>query len=333
MVNDVYLLTGVDKIKLHSKSILFCVFICLSTSFLQAQPAEYKMSRKEYIEKYREEAIKEMLANNIPASITLAQALLESGDGNSPLARYANNHFGIKCHKTWQGPTFIQDDDEKNECFRKYYTVYDSYKDHSDFLRTRSWYAPLFKLKTTDYKGWAYGLKKAGYATHPKYAELLITLIEDNKLYEYDKLKEISGYKQQSNPIVVNKLDSVRGTVELRNNIKYIVAKPGDTAFKIADSFQMGLWQIYKYNDLSREEKLKPGEIIYLQPKRNEALEEYHIVKKGETMRSVSQLYGIKLKKLYWYNHMNPGEEVKDSDILYLRKRKYKEVNLFSALN
>ena len=162
--------------------ILVLTVLTILTFNLFAQPGSKRISRSEYIELYKEDAIREMERNSIPASITLAQGILESGDGNSPLARYANNHFGIKCHSDWTGKTFIQDDDKKNECFRKYKDPYESYKDHSDFLK-KNRYAFLFELKITDYKGWAHGLKKAGYATNPKYPHLLIKIIEENRRF------------------------------------------------------------------------------------------------------------------------------------------------------
>jgi flagellum-specific peptidoglycan hydrolase FlgJ len=174
---------------MRNKLIIFLSIVLISKAY--AQPSGFAHSRMDYIEMYKEQAIREMLLNGIPASITLAQGMLESGNGNSPLATYANNHFGIKCHKDWNGFSFTLDDDASNECFRKYASVTDSYSDHSRFIRTRRWYAPLFQLKITDYKGWAYGLKKAGYATHPRYAEMLIEIIEENNLNEYDKLCEI----------------------------------------------------------------------------------------------------------------------------------------------
>lgn len=156
---------------------LFLIAYCLlPIAYCSAQPAEYKMTRPEYVEKYKDIAIKEMLENGIPASITLAQGLLESDAGNSALAMYANNHFGIKCHKDWKGDTYIQDDDAKDECFRKYQAAEESFDDHSEFLKTRGRYAFLFELRKTDYKGWADGLKEAGYATDPGYAGRLIKL-------------------------------------------------------------------------------------------------------------------------------------------------------------
>ena len=169
--------------------LFFNVF--LFTLQAQSQPAEPRMSRSEYIDTYRDQAIREMHATGIPASITLAQGMLESDYGNSPLAKYARNHFGIKCHKGWEGPSFIQDDDEANECFRKYYSAFESYRDHSEFLMTRERYAFLFDYKSTDYKSWARGLKKAGYATNPVYADMLIRIIEENDLHQYDHVKKL----------------------------------------------------------------------------------------------------------------------------------------------
>ena len=170
------------------RSLLFTFTFLLST-LLFAQAGSKRMTRAEYIATYKDDAIEEMQRTGIPASITLAQGILESGDGNSALARYAKNHFGIKCHSDWKGPTFTMDDDAKDECFRKYRKVIESYKDHSAFLTGRNRYAFLFELKITDYKGWAKGLKKAGYATNPKYPDLLIGIIEKNELYKFDDPK------------------------------------------------------------------------------------------------------------------------------------------------
>jgi flagellum-specific peptidoglycan hydrolase FlgJ len=165
---------------MHSKifsTLLIACNVTLAVVQAQGQPSEPRFTKADYINKFAEHAVAEMHNTGIPASITLAQGMLESDYGNSPLAKYAKNHFGIKCHKGWEGPSFIQDDDEANECFRKYYSEYDSYRDHSAFLTGRDRYASLFNLKPTDYKGWAHGLKKAGYATNPKYAFLLIKLM------------------------------------------------------------------------------------------------------------------------------------------------------------
>jgi LysM repeat protein len=303
--------------KCYHITILFSFFFIICF----AQPAEQKMTPEKYIESFKDEAINEMLMYNIPASITLAQGMLESGNGNSDLAVYANNHFGIKCHVGWEGPSFIKDDDAKDECFRKYPSVLDSYTDHSKFLRSRSRYSQLFELKSNDYKGWAEGLKAAGYATDPKYTKRLLELIETYKLYNYDKIVgvqniSLSGTKP-STP------ESFEARQILRFHfIKYIIVKPGDTFYKIAHDTQKDLWQIYKFNDLTPDDKLVAGQKLYLQPKRNKAKEPFHTVKRGETMRSISQLHGIKLKKLYKKNQMKPGEDPKPGDILYLRKNK-----------
>ena len=289
---------------------------------VMSQPSDYRMSRQEYIERYKDQAIKEMFRSGIPASITLAQGILESADGNSPLAKYANNHFGIKCHRGWTGETFIQDDDAKNECFRKYHSAYESYKDHSDFLTSRSRYAGLFELKLTDYKGWAKGLKKAGYATNPKYANILIHLIETNELYQYDEVKKMPKQEAVASIEREHKLEVNDRNIKLQNNIKYTVVKEDDSFYKIADDLHMGLWQLYKYNDMEKGDKLEPGQILYLQPKRSKGTEDTHVYKKGDTMWQISQMYGIKLSKLYKRNRMEPGTEGKAGQLIYLRKNK-----------
>ena len=297
--------------------------IVLSVNVTFAQPAERRTSRSEYIAQYKDDAIREMHQSGVPASITLAQGILESGDGNSPLAMYANNHFGIKCHKGWTGETMRIDDDKKNECFRKYENAYESFRDHSKFLSTRGRYEFLFKLKVTDYKGWAKGLRKAGYATNPKYANLLIKIIEQNNLSQYDNFGKVPPRKPSKNKTSKTLASSKQErTVRLHNNVKYIVVKKGDSFYRIAHDFDMDLRQIYKYNDLNKGAVLKTGEIIYIHPKKNKAVEEYHTVKKGDTMRSISQTYGIKLKQLYKKNLMIPGTQPKVGDRLNLRKKK-----------
>lgn len=299
-------------------SVVLIVF-CLG---LFAQPAERRITRQEYIEKYKDDAIKEMHHSGVPASITLAQGILESGDGNSPLALYANNHFGIKCHTSWKGETFIMDDDEKNECFRKYNTVYESFKDHSEFLTSRSRYASLFELKITDYEGWAKGLKAAGYATNPKYADLLIQLIEKHELYRYDNYAKVPSKtiekKKSSSQLAGGNANRV---VKLHNRIKYTVVNKGDDVKSIAQDFNMNVWQILKYNDLNKLDKLSEGEVVYLQPKRNKAAEEFHVVKSGETMRSISQYYGVKLNKLYKKNRIVMGSQPKVGQKLSLKSK------------
>lgn len=286
------------------------------------QPSEKKLTPDDYIGRYKEDAIKEMYQFGIPASITLAQGMLESGNGNSALSVYANNHFGIKCHADWTGPTYIMDDDAKNECFRKYQDVLDSYSDHSKFLRNRDRYAFLFELPKTDYKGWARGLKQAGYATHPTYAEQLIDLIELYKLYELDNDVAISlrTAKTKTPQVKLN----LRQVLKF-NRTKFIITKPGDSFYKIASDFDLELDALYKYNDFNKDEKIVPYEKIYVEAKRRKALEPYHVVTKGETMRSISQLHGIRLGSLYKKNRMRyRAAEPQPGTVLYLRKRKPK---------
>jgi LysM repeat protein len=317
------------------RKILFVTSVLfIQTAF--AQPASKRITRSEYIETYKNEAIKEMYRGGVPASITLAQGILESGDGNSPLARYANNHFGIKCHSSWTGETFIQDDDAKDECFRKYKTALESFADHSEFLN-RKRYASLFDLKITDYKGWAKGLKAAGYATNPKYPQLLIRIIEENDLAKFDKMKSDKagkGKKEKAKKDKKSKVDEPKVIANSKkrgnhptklheNNIRYIEVKPEDSFEKIAEEFNMGVWQLHKYNDLNKERELFDTGVLFLQPKRRKAQEEYHIARTGETMWDISQQYGIKLRKLLKKNRLYDGDSPKQGDKIYLQKVKH----------
>ena len=299
------------------------------------RPQFEKLTRSEYIERYAPFAVEEMLISGVPASITLAQGILESGDGNSSLARNANNHFGIKCHGLWEGEKYYMDDDAKHECFRVYKSVFDSYRDHSDFLSGRDRYADLFKLRRTDYKGWAHGLKKAGYATNPKYPGLLIKIIEENTLDKYDRMKtppKGGGHKQESEvkPTEQPKAEvatTVQRQMYLRNNVRYVKAQEGDTYSTLEHQFQIRAWQISKYNDKPSGGALSAGEIIYLQPKRSKNPKySYHFTAEGETLRWISQEYGVKLKNLYKYNELSPGEEPAPGKKVWLRKRKRSEL-------
>jgi len=271
---------------------------------------------------------------HIPASITLAQGILESGSGNSRLAKQANNHFGIKCHKEWTGKTFTMDDDAKNECFRKYKHASDSYRDHSLFLTKRGRYSFLFDYKITDYKSWAKGLKKAGYATNPKYPELLIRLIEKYDLDQYD-----SGYKSRkrkdekivlettiavspllTNAEVIYTSDAGRDVYE-NNGVRYIIGKPGDTFYSLADEFEVYSYQLFKYNDRDKDHLVKSNEIIYLEKKNKKADKKYktHLVKKGETLHYISDLYCIKMKSLRKMNKLSGKDKLREGQKLKLR--------------
>jgi len=289
--------------------------------------AQNKISREEYISMYSHIAVSNMKQYGVPASITLAQAMLESDNGNSTLAVKANNHFGIKCHKDWTGATIYHDDDRKGECFRKYKNPEQSFNDHSLFLRGGKRYAFLFDLTPTDYKAWAHGLKKAGYATNPKYAELLIKIIEDNELYRFDQ--GIVVAIKPPKPVVTDwdnyEIDLYKTRpVYTRNRVKYIVAKDGDTFESLARELDLMPWQLYRYNDLTRDSVIRPGQELYIQPKRWKAdrSNPVHTVEQGETMYKISQMYGVKLKSLYRKNRMKPGDEPEVGQLIYLRKRK-----------
>ncbi|MGC8823095.1 MAG: glucosaminidase domain-containing protein [Bacteroidales bacterium] len=289
------------------------------TGVVQAQK---KITKEEYIEKYKKIAVEEMKRSGIPASITLAQGLIESGNGNSTLAQKANNHFGIKCHN-WDGEKHYHDDDAKDECFRKYDNAEESYRDHTDFLMKTPRYRFLFDYRSDDYKSWAHGLQKAGYATSKTYARDLIRTIEENKLYIFDS----GDYTRQVN---LSRKDSDENfTITLkkrkiyeRNRIKYIIAQEGDNLASLTKEFDLFSWQLRKYNDLPEGYEVRPGEVLYIQPKRcrAEVGNDFHIVKKGETMHAISQLYGIKLKKLYRRNRMEPGTEPVEGQKIWLRK-------------
>ena len=291
---------------------------------LHAQPSERKYTPADYIEKYKDDAVREMQMYKVPASITIAQGMLESDNGNSALAVYANNHFGIKCHTDWTGETFTADDDTNNECFRKYSSVYESYVDHSKFLKNRDRYAALFELKTTDYKGWAKGLKAAGYATDPRYAERLIEIIDRYKLNAYDKEENlpliVSSPKNNQQQTVSASV--TRREISLNNNVKYIVVKPGDSFMKIAKELDMGVWQLYKYNDLNKNAKLTPGQLLYIQPKKRKSKDGQHVVKPGESIYDISQQYGVKVKLIYKYNALPIGSQPKTGDTILLRKKR-----------
>lgn len=299
-----------------------------------------KMTREEYVDTYADLAMKEMARVGIPASITLAQGCLESGNGNSTLATKGNNHFGIKCHD-WTGKKIYHDDDKKHECFRKYGSPYESYMDHSQFLTTRGRYAGLFDLKPHDYRGWAKGLKKAGYATASNYATLLIKIIEDNELYRYDVMvlngeddfrddkkgnrSEVDdNEEEEESPEPTHGYTNSMREVLLNNKIEYILVEAGDTPESLRREMDLYANELYRYNNLYKGVELEAGQIIYLQPKRRKAARgnEIHTLKKGETLYDVSQIYGVKLDRLYKMNLLTEGAQPEEGTEIYLRRKK-----------
>jgi hypothetical protein len=300
------------------KRFILTTFITLLLFASRSLSQPPQMTVEQYIETFKDTAIEEMQKHRIPASIKLAQGILESGSGNSELARLANNHFGIKCHKEWTGKTFHQDDDAKNECFRKYKDAIESYHDHSHFLTSRDRYAALFNLEITDYKGWAYGLKAAGYATNPRYPEMLIRIIEENGLAKYDTPQGQKSAVNTRNPEPGTRNPELnapkffgRGgndrVIFLNNGVKFILAREEDDFYNIAGEFGIYGWQVRKYNELGKGDGLVPGEKVYLERKKRKCGYDRHVVQAGETLRSISQDYGIRLKALSGLNGLEPG--------------------------
>ncbi len=317
--------------------VIFCWLVCFEVPDLFAQ----KITAEEYVDTYKNLAISEMKRSGIPASITLAQGMLESGNGNSRLATVANNHFGIKCHG-WEGDEIYHDDNEKDECFRHYKNASESYLDHTDFLMTRSRYAFLFEYKSTDYKSWAKGLRKAGYATDPKYPQRLIDLIERYDLHQYDTGVTVSKKVTNKSTSSVSKQTTSSKSrsknkssdefsfsvdkypVRENNRTDYILAKEGDTYASLSKDLDLMPWQLPKYNETQESSSLHGGQVVYLQPKRRKAErgKETHVVQEGETMYDISQKYAVKLSRLYTLNRMEEGTQPQPGERLNLRKKK-----------
>ena len=322
------------------------MFLLLLPMSVMAQ----KITVEEYIETYKDIAMKEMKDHKIPASITLAQGIIESGAGNSTLARKANNHFGIKCHKEWTGKTYTMDDDEKDECFRKYKKAEDSFRDHSDFLTSRSRYAGLFQLDIMDYEGWANGLKAAGYATNPNYATALINRIKMNKLYLYDQLamgliseKELDRKMDDADekPIEVvstalelafcpedrSKYELVDMTEDKRfiyenNHTRFVYAKEGETPESISKEFGIKMRKLCSYNIITRPEEVvfHHGDVVYLErlSKKNRSVKKY-IAVGGETVRDIALRFAVRPERIMKRNHLEENARIKPGQKIKLK--------------
>lgn len=302
------------------KRLIFTISTYLACASMAIAQTKWNQRFQTYIDQYKDVAIEQMLKYHIPASITLAQGLLESGAGSSKLTRQANNHFGIKCHG-WQGGTIYADDDYRNECFRAYTNAYESYEDHSRFLVNGSRYRSLFSLGEKDYKGWARGLKKAGYATNPQYADRLIDIIQLYELYRYDSAKDYDKfYAHHTRDHVVGGV--LHAIYEFNDNY-YVKARKGDTFESIAKEVEISARKLAKYNERDRHDKLVAGDIVYLKKKKKKAPSSYkgllHNVRSGESMYSISQAYGIRLKSLYKMNDLSPYYQIKVGDKLRVR--------------
>lgn len=281
-----------------------------------SQSAAWNKTYQDYFDLYDDVAIEQMQKYGIPASITLAQGVLESGAGKSELARKGNNHFGIKCNG-WTGRKTYHDDDELQECFRAYDNAYQSYVDHSLFLKNSPRYARLFELKRSDYKGWAKGLKACGYATSPTYAQRLINIIELYELYKYDKGGKFDKFQVQQ-----LEQGDLRHVYAFNDNY-YVVARRGDSFRSIANEVGISYRRLASFNERDKDDSLEQGEIVWLKKKRRKAPKEFknrpHQVVTGESMYSIAQKYGIRLKNLYKMNDLPPEYMIHVGDRLRIR--------------
>ena len=334
------------------KKFYILVGICLSVQ-LWAQDSQIQ----DYIERYKDIAIEEMHRSGIPASIKLAQAILESDAGNSDLAQNSNNHFGMKCGPVWSGGTFFKKDDDRDRrgrliksCFRMYDTPEESFVAHTEFLTNPAKayrYGPLFDIDQTDYKSWAWGLKKSGYATNPRYANLLISLIQQYHLYSYDyyernemvhqavvqmvaknkQLDEFDQLPQKDTREIRRTQEDIVFSVERRvlknNRVKMVYAQAGDTPYKIASDLKVLVSDILTYNEnlQSADQELEAFEYVYLEEKkkRYKGNTKTHLVQLDDDMYSIAQKYGVQLDKLYLMNRLKEGMEPFPGEKVVLR--------------
>ncbi len=316
------------------KRILFFGLFLASGIIARAQ-----MSVEEYISAYKDIAIEEMKRSGIPASITIAQGILETENGNSILVKKSNNHFGIKCKSNWTGPSVSHDDDAPGECFRVYNTAADSYRDHSNFLRGSNRYAFLFELAPNDYKGWAYGLKKAGYATNPKYPDILIRNIERYNLQQYDldrngnpvidlaKQAELNEEPKEQviKPVQYTEMNmkqnlaSIKSGKTLFNGLKAIYVPAGTSLLAIATEYEIGLSDLLDYNDLKKDGLLKDEQWIFLQKKKKEGNRDSYTTSGNESLYWIAQMNAIQLGSLMDFNGLPETAVLRPGTRIWLR--------------
>ncbi len=339
--------------------ILFYLLLCSTSLIGYSQNSDYvpRPVVIDYIDTYKAIAISEMKRTGIPAAITLAQGIHETEAGTSELVRKSNNHFGIKCKDYWSGDKVYHDDDARGECFRSYSRAFDSYIDHSDFLKSSPRYASLFQLDPTDYEAWANGLRKAGYATNPKYASILIKIINNYHLQDYTliamgRMKSedewLASVKVDNSPIVAE-IPQVMEPIPVKlieppvvypefefkiNETRVVYAKAGTSLLSIAEKYDIGLKRLLDFNELSKEEEnnLPNGQLIYLQRKRKTGANEFHFVQEGESVYDICQKEAIRLESLLEYNHLANGMQPAVGEKLYLHSRADSRPALLSAL-
>lgn len=318
------------------------IIVSLAVLFVAGIAAAQRMTPDEYIATYKDAAIAQMKRLGVPASIILAQGLLETESGNSDLVKRSNNHFGIKCKSTWTGESVRHTDDAPNECFRKYASAMDSYRDHSDYLYTSPRYASLFKLEPTDYKGWAFGLKRAGYATNPRYPQILISNIEKYNLQQYNEPsdgtriipEDIAAMKESKaienkEVVVTEKKDAnifqklfsgkKNKNNQYFNKLKAFMAFKGTSLLAIATENDIALAKLLEYNDLTTDGLLAEDQWIYLEKKHKEGNRDTYTALQNESLYDISQVNGIQLAMLAQYNGIDAGSLIKTGDVIKLR--------------
>ena len=308
--------------------ILIILFFTLGCFF---KASAQDMTAQEYVQKYKGLAIEEMKRMGVPAAITLAQGLLETQNGNSDLFKESNNHFGIKCKSTWTAETVSHDDDAPGECFRKYKTDEDSYRDHSNFLRGSSRYAFLFQLGPSDYKAWAYGLQKAGYATNPRYPQILIKNIEDNNLEQYtdealndvphfDASQYANDIEKDSSQTVLDPGSPLTQPMNLTiNGSKALYVPKGTSLLAIATEHNINLEKLLAINDLQTDGLLQKDQYVFLEKKQKVGQPDFCIVLANETLYDISQKYGVVLQNLYDYNNLTANDFIVVGTKIFLK--------------
>ena len=322
----------------NKRVLILLIFSLISAvAFTQDQAAV-----RQYINTYKEIAISEMKRTGVPASIKLAQGIHETEAGRSILVMRSNNHFGIKCKSSWTGDHVFHDDDATGECFRKYDNSEDSYRDHSDFLKNSPRYASLFQLDPMDFESWAWGLKKAGYATNPKYPQILIKLIYEYNLQDYTlialgKLKDDGAWLAKNDQpadeinivTIPNHDDEFVPAAEVYypagefkiNDTKVVFVKKGTSFLSVARQYEIPLARLFDFNDMKQSEEVEKDMLLYLQRKRKTGANEYHIVLHGETLFSISQLEAIRIESLLEYNLLKADMQPAIGEKLFLHKK------------
>ncbi len=319
----------------------FTVIILLSSFCINAQSSDVV---QEYIHTYKNMAISEMQRTGVPAAIKLAQGIIETEAGQSLLVNKSNNHFGIKCKSTWTGESVSHDDDAQGECFRKYDDAFQSYKDHSNFLKSNQRYAFLFDLDPADFEGWANGLKKAGYATNPKYPAMLIKVINENNLQDYSLIA--MGKKEDENKFSVASVQTNENNIAksnvrfsenknlkeevisqkkypsnqfIINETKVVYVQRGKSFLTLALEYELPLNRLFEYNDMKEAEVAEDNQLIFLQRKSKTGSIDFHIVERGESLHHISQKEGIRLQNLLEYNSLTENQQPSTGEKLYLK--------------